>query len=103
MVGRTSILPKTAIFLCCFRLKSCKNMLKVAQRTERFRKSDSGRLGLRISTASGFNPEIWRPQRLEKRSVRGATSQITNFPPTKKGGPWPFHDLWDSPISLSVT
>ncbi|MHA0856299.1 hypothetical protein [Paenibacillus sp. CMAA1364] len=35
-------------------LKSRNNVLEVAQTTERFRKSDSGSLGLRISTAERF-------------------------------------------------
>ena len=96
MVAHTSILPKRAIFLCCVWLESCKNMLKVAQRTERFRKSDSGRLGLRILTA-----ERIQSRNLETTAIgetvrsRSVLLEHLTFSYKKNKGAVPshFHDL----------
>ncbi|HEY2494260.1 MAG TPA: hypothetical protein VGI33_15320 [Paenibacillus sp.] len=53
MVGGTSILTKEAVSLYYFKQKKIEHgLLKAAEGTERFRKSGSGHLGLRILTAA---------------------------------------------------
>ncbi|MFE0560480.1 hypothetical protein ACFW1P_31625, partial [Paenibacillus sp. NPDC058910] len=54
-----------------------------AERTYRFRKNDSGRLGSRISSSVIIIPEIWRQQRLEEQYDRGAAFSFS-LPPTSR-------------------
>ncbi|WP_277547465.1 hypothetical protein, partial [Paenibacillus sp. PastM-2] len=75
MVGGTSILPKKRfLFLSFLRLKMDIPLKQWRERT------DCGTAAA-VALVSGFSPlrgmkKIWRAQRLEQRSVRGASTQV---------------------------